>query len=783
MMRQQKRISISALMFISMISICSASFAAEIPAETYTYDAQGNVLTATTRLGLTTTNTPDVFGRVVKQEAPVPATGVSRPTVTAAYNALDSLISIKDPRNLTTSYQVNGLNQVQQLTSPDTGTSSATFDAAGHVKTSKDSRGVTATYTYDALDRITAIAYPNWTSNTYTYGTSGTSAGRLTRFTDESGNTAYTYDGFGRLLTKIQTVNTRSVAIKYIYGTSGSATGKLLSMTYPSGVRLNVTYDLSGHVAALAINPTQSSGSGTKTAISLPIFSGATYAPTGLPSGWNWGGGVFKYARTYDLDGRVLSYTLGGYRRSLSYDNDGRVIGISSEGTGVPPPQSFGYDGLGRLVRFDSGTSAYTFSYDANGNRTGATTGASSQTVTVAAGSNKLTSISGALAKNYQFDAAGNMTSDGAATFTYSPRGRPSGVSKGGTAYTQLFNALGERVFKSSANTIYLYDGAGQLVGEYDASTGAAMSETIYFGGQPIAVVRQSVGGNGVVTTSLFYVHTDHLGTPRMITAAVGNAIRWRWDDADPFGQLPPIDTFGSIGQFVFNQRMAGQYYDRETNLFYNGFRDYDPQTGRYAQSDPIGLHAGINTYGYVGGNPLSYNDPTGLIAGVANPVVIGGVVITVACASSPGCRKVISDAAAATGRAVKAAGEVCEEIADEVRNWMAQEGTNSGPKVPPKLDPNTNPPQSPNIPNDWESRPGRNGGEVYYPPGSDPANGENIRVMPPGSTPVPGLEDGYWVWTNGHKQPIDPSTGNPGSRGQTHVPLPPDGMPPTRRP
>ena len=66
-------------------------------------------------------------------------------------------------------------------------------------------------------------------------------------------------------------------------------------------------------------------------------------------------------------------------------------------------------------------------------------------------------------------------------------------------------------------------------------------------------------------------------------------------------------------GTATNNQRFPGQYFDSETGYHYNYFRDYDPTTGRYIESDPIGLVGGLNTYGYVGGNPFKWVDPLGL--------------------------------------------------------------------------------------------------------------------------------------------------------------------------
>jgi RHS repeat-associated protein len=112
----------------------------------------------------------------------------------------------------------------------------------------------------------------------------------------------------------------------------------------------------------------------------------------------------------------------------------------------------------------------------------------------------------------------------------------------------------------------------------------------------------------------VYYVHTDHLNTPRRITSPSTNAIVWRWD-SEPFGTAAANQNPSGTGtQFIYNLRFPGQYYDAETGLSYNYFRDYDPGTGRYIESDPIGLMGGVNTYAYVRGNTLMYVDPLGWV-------------------------------------------------------------------------------------------------------------------------------------------------------------------------
>ena len=112
--------------------------------------------------------------------------------------------------------------------------------------------------------------------------------------------------------------------------------------------------------------------------------------------------------------------------------------------------------------------------------------------------------------------------------------------------------------------------------------------------------------------------YTDQIGTPRAITKSdATNAAVWKWANDDPFGaNLPNENPNNTATTFKYNLRFPGQYYDQETGTHYNDSRDFDPSTGRYIQSDQIGLRGGINTYAYVGGSPIQFADPLGFIKG-----------------------------------------------------------------------------------------------------------------------------------------------------------------------
>lgn len=472
--------------------------------------------------------------------------------ISYAYDANGNQTQVTDPRNLVTSYIYNGFSDLTQVVSPDSGIAIYSQDAAGNLTSRTDARGQNVTYQYDALNRVTVASYSDQTLS-YVYDTSANGNGRLSSGSDAAHGLSYSYDAQGRITGKTQAIGAQSKTVNYSY-----SSGRLTQLTTPSGQAVTYGYS-NGKVTSIAVN-------------GQALLSQVLYAPFDSPEGWTWGNGTLT-VRQYDQDGQLTTIDSAGLS-TYTFNPDGSIATRQDDNSG------------------DIGLSIGTTTLD------------------IADTSNRLTTVTGDLNLTNRFDAVGNILRDGTRRFTYNGAGRLATAVKAGETTTYLYNALGQRIQKSnSSETItFIYDEQGHLLGEYDG-TGNLIQELVWLNDIPVATIRAGEEGIGV-----FYIHTDHLNAPSKITRPTDNQVVWRWDH-DPYGNgVPNQDPDGNGAIVVFNLRFPGQYFDSETGLNYNYYRDYDPALGRYMQSDPIGLSGGsFSTYAYVGGNPLSYIDPDGL--------------------------------------------------------------------------------------------------------------------------------------------------------------------------
>ena len=320
---------------------------------TFAYDRGNNLTAVTDPLGRLTTQVFDNFDRVLSQTLPPPSPGVAAPTIGYSYSHQDQLLSVTDPRKLTTRYIVDGFGQQASVISPDTGTTTSQFDGAGNPDYSIDAAGRKTVYRFDAAGRVIQMG-----NNIFEYGNDGSGAtGRLTTMHDKSGQTNYSYDGFGRLLTKKQSVTTGSATknfvLAYTYGQSGGSVGHVTSMTYPSGNRVDISYGSDGRAISLAVTAPGASP--------VIILDDIRYMPFGAVRGWKWGNSTTAnpnvYERGFDQKGRIVSYPLGhisnnGTVRKLTYDPAGRIVASQHTGgsTASNLDQRYYYDGLDRLT-------------------------------------------------------------------------------------------------------------------------------------------------------------------------------------------------------------------------------------------------------------------------------------------------------------------------------------------------------------------------------------------------------------------------------------------------
>jgi RHS repeat-associated protein len=553
---------------------------------TYGYDSNGNQTSISAPLSRNTADAYDQLNRL--NQITDPASGVTK----FGYDANDNLTSVKDPRLLTTNYTYNGFGDLKTQVSPDSGTTSNTYDSGGNLSVSTDARSDTSSYSYDALNRVATIVYKNGSGVTdqtlsfgYDAGTNG--KGRLTSAADANQSLLWTYDAHGRVTGKGQTIGTVTKSVGYAY-TNADLTG----MTTPSGQAIVYSYNSNHQITGISINGTT-------------LLSAVTYEPFGAINGWSWGNGTSSH-RTYDTDGRISQIVSASVTNNYTFDNASRITGITDSSNSALS-WTDGYDLLDRLTSAAKTGTSYGWTYDADGNRL-TQTGTAATTFHIPTPNNKLSSTTGALVRTYVYTAAGQSSAYGSDIFSYNDRGRLLGVTVGSAVTSYLYNALGQLIEKSGApgTSLYMDDEAGHLLGEY-TSTGALTQETIWLGDTPVATLRPN--GSSI---SIYYVHTDHLNTPKKVTRASDNALAWRWDQ-DPFGTAAPNQNPASLGTFIYNLRFPGQMYMSETGLSYNYLRDYDPVVGSYVESDPLGLIAGVNTYSYVRARPIMYSDKFGL--------------------------------------------------------------------------------------------------------------------------------------------------------------------------
>ena len=623
------------------------------PVTSYEYDAQGNrtkVTQGAGTLNLQSGATYDALGRLKDSIDP------KQGKTSLEYDGGDRTTKVTDPRQLQTRYPRNGFGNVTQLISPDSGTATHTYDEDGNLLTRLDSRGVKETYTYDAEGRLTTAVFTQAGQTTqtvsWTYDLTGPdyaySIGRLSRTDHPAGASRFKYDPQGRVVEAVQAVfaaagaNAATVvtAVKY-----GYTLGQLTSITYPSGRKLVLTYTNS-QLTGLSL--AKDAGS-----TAVPMLSQIQWEPFGPVNGWNWNmaSGLVAHQRFFDLSGRVVRYRLGGTFRDVTYDAANRIVSYThrTASDGIAQPgldQSFGYDENSRLTNVTTLSASWSIAYDANGNRTSASLNGSPSVYTTEATSNRLTSVTNP-ARSFGYDNAGNTTSDSTNyTAAYNLRGQIATLTKAGATATYSYDADQRRIRKftragAGSTVVFVYDQDGQLLGEYD-QTGKALKEYVWLGSTPVAIFTADPT-NAANPPLIYYVHADHLDTPRMVLDKNG-ARRWRWL-AEPFGTTAPETNPDNIGVFNLNLRFPGQYADSESGLWYNYFRSYDPSRGGYTQSDRIGLGGGINTYGYAYSQPTKLTDPDGRIVQGLPGVAISLIpVVTVGCALSSGCRDWIRD-------------------------------------------------------------------------------------------------------------------------------------------
>jgi RHS repeat-associated protein len=585
------------------------------------YDANDNPLQTTNALSHTNVQQYDALNRLKTHMDPMQA------QTHFEYDASGNIRSVTDANGNTTFYTYDGLGNLLSLDSPDTGITTYEYDSAGNRIRQTDARGVVTQYQYDALNRLTHIIYPGSPGENVTYIYCAPSANCLPHQlqTIERADglvQVFSYTPFNELSFTFGVYGGAYFGTFYEYDSHGD----LVVQRQWDGAEVQYLRDAAGRISSVKFRSNSS-------AAWQVVVDQVNYLPFGPEQSYAYGNGL-THTLEYSQDYQINRIQVGGINPVLdyayNYNPADNIVGIQNN-LDANRNQSFVYDNASRLTNAQGIYGEIGYEYDLVGNRLKRVLDTPNLQATEHYGYNSGTNqlaylirvlVAGGYDKirSYEYDEAGNPVVEQEAnpslenwtwvvtdsTYNHANR-RVSAAKQGHFDAEYQYNTLGQRIAKKVGGVVterYSYGSAGELL-QVSNGQNIPLRQYIYLNGK-------LVGMHNAQENALYYVHHDHLGTPQKLTNQ-NQQVVWSADYL-PFGEAAVTGT-----QEVYS-RFPGQYYDEETGLYYNYFRDYDSSTGRYIQSDPIGLNGGINTYLYVNASPMRYSDPFGLnpVAGCA---------------------------------------------------------------------------------------------------------------------------------------------------------------------
>ncbi|GIK42475.1 MAG: hypothetical protein BroJett011_63080 [Chloroflexota bacterium] len=276
---------------------------------------------------------------------------------------------------------------------------------------------------------------------------------------------------------------------------------------------------------------------------------------------------------------------------------------------------TYSYDPLYRLTGASgSDGSAFHYTYDAAGNRLTYNVNGSQAAAYTYNAANWLTEVRDQASVNsYQYDANGNLLSDGTYAYSYDSANRLTSLTSPADTMNFVYNGAGVRVAQiaNGLQTAYVQDVAVALPQVLIAQQGDTVSK--YLRGLGLIAEERSQAGPNALPAAWQYHLPDALGSVRQITDPTGQLLLTQ--RFDPFGNLWQRSSAGGPRSAY---GFAGEEQDPASGQIFLRARSYNPTTGRFLQADPVlGSPTDPRTlhhYGYAFNNPVNYTDPSGLM-------------------------------------------------------------------------------------------------------------------------------------------------------------------------